>query len=418
MTTARSRLRSVLDPIRSPAQRYGGVIRRPGAIGFFTTAAVARLGVAMTGLGLLYSVQHATGSFAIAGAATGAFAVAEAVAGPQVARLIDRWGQTRVVPVVAVVHVIALATAIVTVGRAPFALTLAAVIVAGTAIPQPGALSAARWSALIPDPAPLRVAFSLEATINDLVFLTGPILVTLISTLVAPWAGSAAAATLLAAGCGMLTLQRRTAPPLVRSDKAAVRKTQGSLRSAAFFAVLGVNLGLGCFFGSVGLLVTAATTAQGLQSLTGLILSLSSAASILAGLIYGSLRSAPRPQVVQLMATGLVTLGVLVAVWSPTVLGLAIMQLIGGCAIAPLLASSSQITQTTVSALERTQGFTWINSASAAGIAAGAALIGGAIELDGVRTAAVLLAILTLTALTSAAYAARPSPTRSPTASH
>ena len=418
MATARSRLRSSLDLIRSPAQRYGGVIRRPGAIAFFTTAAVARLGVAMTGLGLLYSVQHATGSFAIAGAATGAFAVAEAVAGPQVARLIDRWGQTRVVPVVAVVHVIALATAIVTVGRAPFALTLAAVIVAGTAIPQPGALSAARWSALIPDPAPLRVAFSLEATINDLVILTGPILVTLISTLVAPWAGSAAAATLLAAGCGMLTLQRRTAPPLVRSDKAAVRKSQGSLRSTAFFAVLGVNLGLGCFFGSVGLLVTAATTAQGLQLLTGLILSLSSAASIVSGLIYGSLRSAPRPQVVQLMATGLVTLGVLVAVWSPTVLGLAIMQLIGGCAIAPLLASSSQITQATVSTSERTQGFTWINSASAAGIAAGAALIGGAIELDGVRMAAVLLAILTLAALASAAYSARPSPTRSPTASH
>lgn len=90
MTTARSRLRSVLDPMRSPVQRYGGVIRRPGAIAFFTTAAVARLGVAMTGLGLLFSVQHATGSFAIAGAATGGFAVTEAVAGPQVARLIDR----------------------------------------------------------------------------------------------------------------------------------------------------------------------------------------------------------------------------------------------------------------------------------------------------------------------------------------
>jgi MFS family permease len=225
MTTARSRLRSVLGPIRPPAERYGGVIRRPGAIAFFTTAAVARLGVAMTGLGLLFSIQHATGSFAIAGAAIGAFAVAEAVAGPQVARLIDRWGQTRVVPVVVVVHVVALATAIVTIGRAPLPLTLGAVIVAGTAIPQPGALSTARWSALVPDPAPLRVAFSLEATINDLVFLTGPILVTLISTLVAPSAGSAAAATLLAAGCGMLTLQRRTAPPRVRSDKAAVRKS-------------------------------------------------------------------------------------------------------------------------------------------------------------------------------------------------
>lgn len=415
MTTARSRLSSTIDLLRWPARRYGRVIRRPGAVAFFTTAAVARLGVAMTGLGLLFSVQDAAGSFAVAGAATGAFALAEAVAGPQVARLIDRWGQTRVVPIVVIVHVIALVTAIATVGRAPFALVVAVLIVAGAAIPQPGALSAARWTALIPEPTPLRVAFSLEATINDVVFLTGPVLVTLLSTLIAPWLGSVAAATLLAVGCGMLALQRRTAPPRVRSDRTALRESQGSLRSPAFFAVLGVNLGLGCFFGSVGLLVTAATTAQGLEPLTGLILSLSSAASIVAGLIYGSLRSAPRPQLVQLIATAMVTVAVVVAVWSPTVIGLAVMQFIGGCAIAPLLASSSQITQATVAASARTQGFTWINSASAAGIAAGAALIGGAIEVEGIRSAAILLAILTLAALASASYAARPSRTRAPT---
>lgn len=86
MTTACSRL-------RSSAQQYGGVIRRPGALAFFTTAAIARLGVAMTGLGLLFSVHSATGSYAVAGAAAGGFAVAEAGAGPQVARLIDRWGR-------------------------------------------------------------------------------------------------------------------------------------------------------------------------------------------------------------------------------------------------------------------------------------------------------------------------------------
>lgn len=304
MTIARSRL-------RLPTQRYAEVVHLPGAFAFFTTAAIARLGVAMTGLGLLFSVHQATGSFAAAGAATGGFAVAEAVVGPQVARLIDRLGQTRVVPIVAVVHVIAMAMAITTVGRVPFVLTLVVVIIAGAAIPQPGALSAARWSALIQESAHLRVAFSLEATINDVVFLTGPILVTLISTLVAPWAGSTAAAALLAVGCGMLALQRRTAPPLVRTAGTVGRRSGGSLRRPPFYAVLGVNLGLGCFFGSVGLLVTAATTAQGLQPLSGLILFLSSAASIVAGLVYGSLRSAPRPQRVQIIATGMVTLGVL-----------------------------------------------------------------------------------------------------------
>ena len=98
MSTARSLLPEVLGQVRSVAARYGDVLARPGALDFFLPAVLARLGVAMTGLGLLFSTQHASGSFAVAGAATGSFAVAEAAAGPQIARLVDRWGQAVTVP--------------------------------------------------------------------------------------------------------------------------------------------------------------------------------------------------------------------------------------------------------------------------------------------------------------------------------
>lgn len=56
----------------------------------------ARVGVAMAGLGLVRLVHAATGSFAVAGLVTGSFAVAETLAGPQSARLMDRFGQPRV----------------------------------------------------------------------------------------------------------------------------------------------------------------------------------------------------------------------------------------------------------------------------------------------------------------------------------
>ncbi|WIB58886.1 MFS transporter [Curtobacterium sp. MCLR17_007] len=407
MATARTLISSAPKPFRSATARYRDVLGRPGARAFFIPAGLARLGVAMTGLGLLFSVQNATGSFAAAGTATATFAIAEAVAGPQVARLVDRWGQAVTVPVVVLVHAAAIAAAISFAGIAPISVTLAAVVVAGGAMPQPGALAAARWSALVTEPAALRTAFSLEASVNDVVFLSGPVLVTLASTTLVPWAGSVAAVTLVSAGCAALALHRSTGPPARPARGRAAGRTRSSLRAPRFLAVLGVNLGLGCFFGAVPLLVTATATAGGLRPLTGFVLALSSAASMVAGLGYGALRTTPRPTTVQLLATILLTVGVLVAVVWPTLLGLSVMLVVGGSAVAPLLASSSQIVQATVVPSERTQAFTWINSASASGIALGAALTGTVVATSGTQAATTLVLVLVLTAVAAAVLAAR-----------
>jgi hypothetical protein len=79
--------------IRTPKQQSSGyrlALRTPGALKFYIAAAPARIGLAMTGLGIVWLVHGATGSYAAAaGTVTGGFAVAEAVGGPQVARLID-----------------------------------------------------------------------------------------------------------------------------------------------------------------------------------------------------------------------------------------------------------------------------------------------------------------------------------------
>jgi hypothetical protein len=83
------------------------VLCLPGAAAFFAAAAVARLGVAMTSLAVLWAVRGATGSFAAAGVTTAVFALAEATAGPQVARLAENRGQRRVLPWPVTVFVLA-----------------------------------------------------------------------------------------------------------------------------------------------------------------------------------------------------------------------------------------------------------------------------------------------------------------------
>jgi hypothetical protein len=414
IATARSLPSKIHGSIRSPTARYRRVLALPGALGFVVPAAVARLGVAMTGLGLLLSIQHASGSYAVAGAATGVFAAAEAVVGPQLARLVDRWGQGATVPALVALHASAMILALTSAGAVPALVTLGLVAGAGAAVPQPGALSAARWIHLVSEPTTLRTAFALEATVNDAVFLGGPILVTVASTSVTPWAGSLVAGLLLVSGCVVLACQGSTAPAAQRRRRPATRARRTPSVAPRFVAALGVNLGLGCFFGAVPLLVTAHAAESGVPSLTGAVLALSSAASIVAGLAYGALRTDPTPQAVQLVATivlvlaGAVTIG---ALWS-SLPGATLMLVIGGCAIAPLLASSSQIVQATIPPAGLTEAFTWINTASAAGIAASAALTGTLIATAGIRTATGALVALVLVAVLSAGLAARSGPAR------
>src|SRR5579863_7853517 len=111
---------------------YRTLLRAPGAAAFFLTATAGRVGIAMTSLGIVWLVHARTGSYATAGLVTGGFAVAEAVAGPQLARLTDRFGQTRVLWPALLAHSAAVATllALVTAG-APDWLMLAGGVLVG-----------------------------------------------------------------------------------------------------------------------------------------------------------------------------------------------------------------------------------------------------------------------------------------------
>ncbi|MCZ1003520.1 hypothetical protein O1M63_45155 [Streptomyces mirabilis] len=82
--------------VRTKTVSYRSALQTPGATAFFLASAPARVGVAMAGLGIVWLVHAETGSFGVAGLVTGSFAVAETLVGPQTARLMDRFGQPRV----------------------------------------------------------------------------------------------------------------------------------------------------------------------------------------------------------------------------------------------------------------------------------------------------------------------------------
>ncbi len=373
---------------------YRTLLRAPGAAAFFLTAAIGRVGIAMTGLGIVWLVHARTGSYTTAGLVTGGFAVAEAVAGPQLARLIDRFGQTRVLPPVLLAHAAAVGTllALVATGTPDWLMTVGGVVV-GATIPQLGALSAARWAALLRDEraAALPTAFALESLANELAYLTGPVLVSILGASGYPAAGTVLAGALVVAGGLCFAARRRTAPP---ASGAAVRRRAGhSLLRPGFAVLVGVNLAIGGFFGAMQISVTAFAVEHGAAGTAALLFTVSGCASVLAGWLYGlhRWRTAGRVQLA-VTAAGLAIgcLPLLVA-GSPFELGFGIV--LTGLAIPLILILCSVLAEAAVHQAVLTQAFVWLNSATAAGSASAAAAAGWVVDTSGAHGGFVVAAI-------------------------
>ncbi len=341
--------------------RYRAVVSLPGAAAFFGTAAVARLGVAMTSLAVLWAVRGATGSFAAAGVTTAVFALAEATAGPQVARLVEDRGHLRLSLVV--LDVMAM--------------------MAGASIPQVGALSAARWRHMVDTPDQMAAALSLEAALNDVTFLCGPVLVTTLSTVLYPAAGLTLAGSLVVIGMTAFLWQRRSEPPAPgRSDRRLVDRR---LLTPAVAALFGVNMSIGFFFGAIPVTITAFAFAHHVPALAGPIAAVSSLASLSVGLVYGTRAHRLQPVTVMLVVSSLLVLGTAALSLVPDVPAMFICYAVVGAAVAPILIPAAVLLQHTTDPRVYGQAMTWMNSASAAGIAVAASLAGLATQIGGWR---------------------------------
>jgi hypothetical protein len=386
---------------------YRALLRAPGAAAFFLTAAVGRIGIAMTSLGIVWLVHARSGSYVTAGLVTAGFAVAEAVAGPQLARLIDRFGQTRVLPPALLAHAAAVATllALVASGRPDWLMTAGGVL-AGATIPQLGALSSARWAALLRDEqaAALPTAFALESLANELAYLAGPALVSVLGASGYPAAGSVLAAVFVVAGGLCFAAQRRTAPPA--SGSASRHRTGSSLLRPGFAVLAGVSLAIGGFFGAMQISVAAFAVEHGAAGMAAVLFTVSSCAALLSGWLYGRRRwpTAPRVQLA-VVAAGLAIgcLPLLVAGSLPE-LGFGIA--LTGLAVPLILVLCSVLAEAAVHRAVLTQAFVWLNSASAAGSAGAAAAAGWAVDTSGAHggfavaaMAAVVMAVLAVAGL-------------------
>lgn len=373
----------MLTRAKSVALPYVDVLKVGGAWRFYVWSVPPRLGGAMLGLGLVWLIHWSTGSYAAAGIVSGSYALTGAVVGPFVARLVDNLGQRRTVPLLLLSNATAI---VILVGAA--AARLPIVVLAGIAAlaavfgPQVPALSRARWSHLHAGSPRLSTAFALESLTDEVPFVLGPALVGTLSALVHPAAGPLAAVVLLLGGGIPFALQRSAAPPPSRTLTDSGRSD--SLRrigiSPRLLLLLGVFVAFGLIFGAMQVSVTAAALQSGRAGLAGPMYSAFSLLSMIAGIVYGSIRwkVGIRARLVAAMALLAVLLVPLLVVERQPWLAMAVAP--PGLAIAPALIAGNTLAGELASRRTLTQTFTWIASAMALGLAAGQSLAGQAAD--------------------------------------
>lgn len=364
---------------------YRRALEIPGAWQFSSTGLVARLPIAMVGLGILLLVKGQTGSFASAGLLSACFQLPAAFGAILTSRWIDRVGQARLLPWLAAGNAMLLITFVLTVqGGLP--LPVQALVVAGAGACQPaiGSMVRARWAHAATDGASRQSAFALESVIDELIFTVGPAVTTFLAV---QWA--LPAPIILGAAIGLiggvaLAAQRSTQPPrAAQRPPEAQAARRGALFQPGAALVAVAAIGIGAVFGAYEVSVVAFSDQRDAPGVSGLILSLWALGSMAGGLWFGA-RSWSIPLGRQMVVLPAI---VVVALIPPLVASslpvLAVVTAIGGASVAPMLIAAFSITERLVPPAQLTEGLTWTNSGLATGFALGTATAGVVVEAFG-----------------------------------
>jgi MFS family permease len=398
-----------LTQVSERGQRRGNpfteVLSRPGALRMSAAGFIGRMPMSMFGLGTLLLIASFTGRYGLAGLVAAAGSVGYAVCAPQAARLADRFGQARVLRPQAAFFA---ATTIALIGcaqwRAPTWALLISGGLAGASMPTLGSMVRARWSTMLGDSPLLHSAFSLESVADELIFVIGPALVTVLATEVYPASGVAVAMTACVIGTLLLAAQRATEPPPGRAAEPppgrtaepppgraalppsrAARAGRIRLPAQGLATLAPVYFFLGAMFATIDLSTVDFAQEHGHKPLAGFILGCYAAGSAVGGVWYGS-RTWRAPVHRRFAITLCLVVAGTATFWAmPGLAVLAVVIFFCGFGISPTLIAGFSLIDGQAAAARRTEGLTWLTSAISVGVAAGSAVAGHLVDVGGAR---------------------------------
>lgn len=348
----------------------------------------ARFPSGMAALAILLHVEQRTGSYGAAGLVLAATSVGQALAGPVTSRWMGAWGMRRVLTLTLSVCVLSV------LGLALLPLNLPGYMTFGllAGLSTPPVQSAVRtiYPKLV-NSSQLTPLFSLDASLQEIIWILAPVVITLVSTQVGTVEGLLLVAIILVVGGGWFVtspeLGRVRIPRSRRAFGLVVLKPPILLATVIGFLLIGA-------VSAVEVGVVATSGHDGVDA--GVVLAVFAVGSLVGGLSLGHIPIGPWAMARRLL---IVTVGLVLTMVSLNIFWIGGTLLLAGLGIAPALAVLFAITTASVKFSDTAEAFGWAGTGQLIGAAAGSAVAGFLVDdagPQGAYLAGVLFAIVGL----------------------
>ncbi len=377
-------------PGATDAGSIRSVLNRPAVARTFVLALVGRLTYGLLPICFLFTIRDASGSFAVAATAmaTNGFAT---MAMPLQARLLDRYGQRRVLPIYAACFTITmLTTTALSTSEQPNGAWVALGLLSGLSVPALGPAMRAQWREIAEEGADRRIAYSLDSIGEESLYLVGPLAASIALVLGPARTGLVLAIVLIAVGTTALVTspylpdRAPRARPVAGTGTSTGTGHRGLMRSTQFRQLLlpmfffGTG-GAACFLGIASLADRADQ-----MSAVGLIEAAMAVGAIGGGLAWSRLKQEPAwtlALVLLLLVGALAQVGAALASPHLVLVGAALVA--SGLVAAPIYVVAFTASDALTRPEQRTEASTWVSTTTNVGNAVGTAAAGSIAGLSG-----------------------------------
>ncbi|MFK3815668.1 MFS transporter [Pseudomonas sp. NPDC089407] len=361
---------------------YRDFINVPGTKGLIVASAIARLPQAMFAIGIITLLAHKTGQYWLAGSVAGTFTLANALFAPKISKLVDLYGQYKILPVVTACSTGMMLGLIVAIYlEASITLLFLLAALAGL-MPSMPAMTRARWMHMFQEKHRLHTAFSVDTVLTELAYIIGPPLAIGLSTHFYAETGPLMATLLLVFGVTAVLAQRNSEPQVVNDSASSANSVlfRPGIRTMVFSL-----LAMGGIGGAIDVAVVAYANEQGWPGSASFILAAYALGSMIAGLLFGAIKlSLPieKQFLLGILVTGLTAI---LPLFSSSVYALAVLLFFAGVSFAPTMVVTMNLGAILIPASRATEGFTWMTTGLSVGVAIGAAVSGVFVDIYGAR---------------------------------
>jgi MFS family permease len=348
---------------------YRDLLRTPGVARIIAAQLTARIPSGMLSLAFLIHIERIFDSYGAAGLVLAATSVGQAVAGPLTSRWMGRFGMRTVLIVTLIIC--ATSIAIIAFLLLPLWAYMLAGLVVGLSTPPIQPAVRTIYPKMVSG-RQLTPLFSLDASAQEIIWVTGPFITVLLATQLSPVAAiSVAIAALIGGGIWFIAspeVGKVRIPPSRRKLGVVMKNRAVLLATVCGFLLIGsaasVEVGVVAVFGEGG-------------TEAGILFGLWAIASLVGGLSMGHLPIGPWALARRF---AIVVVGMAMAPFALEFWWLALALLVAGIGIAPVLAVMFAIVSASVKFSETAEAYGWLGTGQLIGAALGSAIAGFLID--------------------------------------